>query len=519
MWVQQCGHAWLKVSWDVSEGQPLVDPTLPPGSFNGYEGEVRVEVVSPFEIFPDPMAKCEEDVLRSWIIQAKVRKLDYFKTQYPEKGELVKEEEAWLLSAQYEQKINSINSRGPSQGGMQDQMKNSAIEMVKYEARSKDYPNGRMIVCANGILLEDKELPVGVIPFRKFDDVTIGGKLYSEAVITHLRPLQEQYNENERRISAWMNKFVAGKYKAARGSGLAPEALHDGESEVVYYDAVPNAGAPEAMEVPQLPQYVFQHKESLDHEMSEIAGISEVSKGQMPSASIPAIGMQLLTEQDDTRIGVMTEQHEHSWAGVGGLILRYVEKFYVTPRKLKLAGKGLEYTVKQITGDMLKGNTDVYVIRGSTLPGSKTLKRQEVINAWQQGMLGPQQDPRVIEKLLGMIEFGDTSEMWEDYGLDQSQIKRGIDRMEQGEAVFVDKRDNHPLWMQEINRYRKQEKWNGLDPQVQDLFNQCFDQHVDCLISLSNTQQQPMPPDPDQQPLPGGDPAQPQPGEQPPVGV
>lgn len=483
MWVQQAGHGWIKICWDPTLGKPMVDPIT--GAYS-FEGDVRADIVSPLEVFSDPMAKTFEDVIRSWVIQCKVRKLDYFRTHYLERGKFVKEEGAWLLSAQYEQKVNSLNARGPSQGGMQEQMKDSAIEMIKYEARSKDYPNGRMIVCANGILLEDKELPFGEIPFAKFDDVVVGGKFYSESTITHLRPIQDQFNETVRRRAAWASKFIAGKYKAARGSGLSQESLHDGESEVVYYDSVPNSpNGPEPMQVPPLPQWAYQEEDRLTQMFNDIAGISEVSRGTLPSASIPAIGMQLLTEQDDTRIGVMTEQHEYAWARVGKLILKCVEENYILPRKLKIAGKNLQYTVQEVKGEDLKGNTDVIVIRGSTLPGSKTLRRQEILNAYSQGLLGDPMDPKVREKVLGMIEFGDVAEMWEDYGLDMSQIKRGIQLLESGQVPEVDELDNHVLWIQELNRYRKGDKFETLAPEIQMNFRNILEQHVQWMVKLT----------------------------------
>jgi hypothetical protein len=493
MWTQQCGHAWMKISWDDMAGRPMVNPMDPEAT--GYEGDVRADVVSPFEIFPDPMAKTDDDVLESWLIQAKVRKLDYFKAHYPEKGALVKEEDAWLLSAQYEQRINSLNNRGPSTSGMQESMKNSAIEMIKYEARSKDYPNGRMIICANGILLEDKELPVGEIPFRKFDDVVIGGKFYSESIITHMRPIQDNYNENKRRQSEWMKKTLAGKYMAPRGSGMAQEAMNDESGEIYLYDPVPNAPAGiQPIPIPSLPTWAFNIQKNDVEDMNDISGISEVSRGTLPSASIPAIGMQLLTEQDDTRLGVMTEQHEHAWAGIGGLLLKYVEKFYILPRKLKMSGPDLSYTVKDVSGQDLRGNTDVIVKRGSTLPGSKTLNRQDIMNVYQAGLLGEINDPKVREKVLDMLEFGDITGVWEDQALDKNQIKRAIDLLESGQPVNVNEFDNHVIWLMELNKYRKGDKWDSLDPNIQMLFMQTMEECIGNIVDKAMPPQPAVPP-------------------------
>ena len=504
MWVQQCGHAWMKVSWDPTLGKEMpqfeddiLDPTqieqVQEQAKFGYEGDVRGDVFSPFEVFPDPMARCDDDVYESWLITAKVRKLDYFKKQYPKKGHLVREEDAWLLSAQYEQRINSLNTRGPSSSGLQETMKNSAIEMVKYEARSEDYPNGRMITCANGILLDDKELPVGEIPFAKFDDTLIGGKFFSETPVTHARPIQDQYNETIRRRAEWTRQLLSGKYSSPRGSGLAQESMNDMSGEVLLYDPVPGAqegGRPVPIEVPMMPEWAYTEENNLNLMLNEIFGLSDVSKGILPSSSIPAIGMQLLTEQDDTRIGVITEQHEHAWARVGRLILKHVEKFYVLPRKLKVAGPDMAYTVKDVVGSDINGNTDVYVIRGSTVPGSKTLDRQDIFNVFNSGLLGAKDDPAVLTKVLDMLEFGNINGVWEDNSLDNSQIQRGIKKLEMGMPVEVSEFDNHPAWLIKLNRVRKSDKWDSYNAQVKNLFLQTMEQSIGTIVSQN------MPPTP-----------------------
>ena len=239
MWLQQCGHAYIHTTWDPTLGAEVL---LDDGT-TGKEGDLRIDVESPFAVFPDHLAKTDDDA--EFLTLAKLRKLDYFKRQYPERGHLVKEEGAWLLSTQYELRINSLNSRGPSQGGSMDQVRNCAIEMIRYEKPSSNFPRGRMIACANGVLLDAKELPIGddnaEIPLTKFDDTIVAGKFYSETPVTHARPIQDQYNETLRRRAEWTRRMLAGKYKAPRGSGLGQESLNDESGEVVYYNVVPNA--------------------------------------------------------------------------------------------------------------------------------------------------------------------------------------------------------------------------------------------------------------------------------------
>lgn len=525
MWTQECGHSYIKVSWDETKGKPLVNPILDAKDegeviageslnqgdalkeelveIQGYEGDVRIDVVSPFEVFPNPHAKNDDDLFSSWLIQAKVRPLEYFTQHYPETGHQVKPEDVWLLSAQYEARVNTMNTRGPSTSTDTSSPKNSAIELVYYEARCPQYPNGRKIAVANGVLLSEGELCDGMIPFAKFDDIVVGGKFYPESVVTHLRPVQERVNDIVARRSEWIRKLLAGKMIVPRGAGLAQESLNN-QTEVVYYTPVPNAadgGRPSPLQMPTIPQYAYSEEDKCDQEFNEISGLSEVSKGTLPSASIPAMGMQLLVEQDETRIGVMTTQHEFAWARVGQLILKTIEKGYANPRQLKTRDENGELLHENISGEDLRGNTDVIVVPGSTVAGSKTLKRQEILNAFQQGLLGDPADPAVRQQVLGMLEFGDLADVWLDNTLDATQIKRAMDKLEkEGIPPVLDINDNLLMWKQEVNRFRKSDKFEAM-PQIQPII-------LGLLAQIDQMLQPPMP-----VPMPG-DPAA---GEAPPL--
>ncbi len=476
MWLQECGHAYMKINWDDCLGDPIIETDE-----NGKEilashtGDVAFEVKSAFQIFADPLAKTLEEA--AWVIEANVRKLDYFRDRYPEKGDLVKEEGAWLLSIQYEQRINSLTQNGATSGSA-PQMKNAAIEIVYYEKPTKNYPNGRMCISANGILLEDKELPVGEIPLVKFDDVIVAGKYYSEAIITHLRPIQDQLNKVINKRAEWTNRLLNGKFIAPKGHGMYAETLNDQSGEVVEYNPVPGGGPPQAMSIPNIPQYAYTEEDKLNGMLYDISGINEASRGQLPSASIPALGLQILQEQDETRIGIMVEQHELSWARVGQLALKNVSKFYVAPRLLKIGGSSMEYTVKSFQGADLKNNNDVFVIRGSTLPRSKTLRRQDITNAWQSGLLGDPADPALRQKVLEEIEFGDIQGIWKGQSLVQKQIAADLLKIENGEPPLVSEFDDHPEHVRKKNEYRLGDKFQKLIPQNQELLIQNMEAHI-----------------------------------------
>lgn len=488
MAAMQGGHSYVQVQWDPTLGKPMVDPGS--SKVTGYEGDIRLEVLNCLEIFPDPLAKNVDEA--QYLLKAKVRKLDYFKARYPGRGDAVKEEDAWLMSATYDMKANALTSTGIAGAQTNDQTKNSAIELVLYEKRSEDHPNGRMIICANGILLEDKELPIGEYDIHKFDDIIVGGRYNSEAIITHLRPIQDQYNIARTRMADWVRTLLAGKYMVAKGAGLNQESLNNQNGEVLEFNPVPNAPAPTAMNIPQIPPYAYKELEAMDSEFDFISGINEISRGVLPSASIPAQGMEFLQEQDQTRIAVQTSRNEISYAKVGCSILKYVGKNYKLPRMLKIAGEGLEYTVKDFVGQDLNDNYDVIVVEGSTVPQSKVLKRTDIRNAWQDGLLGDPGDPKVRAKVLKMMEYGDVAEMWKKQALDESQVKRVLTAIEENDQIKLKENmsefDNQMMHLEQMNEYRLTDKFMVLSPEQKDLFRWVMEWRLQAMIQVTQPQ-------------------------------
>lgn len=475
MSMQQNGFAFFKTSWD-----PALGPKMPMLNDEGKVifkslGDIRVDVVTAFEWFPDLLAKSQEELTSG--IHAKIRPISYFRTQYPDRGHLVSPEGVWLQSLDYESRINSFNAQTGTGSGS-NYVKNSAIELSYYETPNYKNPLGRHVIVANGVVLKDDTLPIDEVPFSKFDDILIGSRYNSESTITHLRNLQDQYNRNLTKRSQWLNRTLMGKFLAAKGHGLAKEAFNDQSGEIVEFNPVPNAPPPTYIQVPPIPSYAYQEDDYIKGMMNEICGNQEIDKGNLPSAGIPAIGMQYLSELSDTRIGTITENNEHAFADLGRHILKFVFKYYDYPRVLKIAGAGMEYAVKSFIGADLKGNFDVAVVRGSTLPGSKVLKRQEIINLHQQGYLGDPSDPKVRENVLNMLEYGDVSEAWKDHSLDMAQIQKHLKMIQDEIDPPVSEFDNHPLFIQELNRFRKSEKFETMSDLSKSKLFLCMERHL-----------------------------------------
>lgn len=462
MITEEYGHAYLALFWDETKGELMHDPIT--GEMD-FEGDIRVDVLTPFEIFPDPLAT-SFDQAKYWI-SAKVKPISYFRDQFPEKGQEVKPEEVWLLSAQYQARVNTMNTRGPAASGQIDAFKNCALELTYIERPCRKYPRGRMIITANGILLKNEELPTGSVNLVKFDCMKIGGKYYSESFVTHARPIVDQYNQVIRRRADWTNRLLTGKMVYPKGAEIQREALTDEQGEMIQYTPVMNApggGEPKPLDIPMIPSYAYKEEESLDAMLAEIFGIGDVSRGTLPSASIPALGMQMLVEADDARITPQITNHEQSFATIGQLILDFVQQYYKTPRKMKFLGEN-QYTVKDIDGTMLNGKNDVIVTRGSMIPGSRALKRQDIANAVAMGFYGNIADPEVRQEVVAAMEYGDMAPLFIDASLENHRATAIIKEIKEGRLPDIDEADPFKAILKEMKRFRLSDEFNqyGLD--------------------------------------------------------
>jgi hypothetical protein len=145
----------------------------------------------------------------------------------------------------------------------------------------------------------------------------------------------------------------------------------------------------------------------------------------------------------------------------------------------------MEYTVLSFVGEDLNGNTNVRVVRGSTLPGSKVLKRQEIINLHQQGYFGNPQDPKVVQNVLSQLEYGDNQEAWKERSLDMAQITKHINMIEQEMKPPVHEGDNHILFYQELNNLRKSDKFDRFSDMSKAILLEVMEDHLQEMVNLA----------------------------------
>jgi len=303
-WSELTGTAFYKVSWDRRLGRIA-------GEMDGefvHEGEVRVDVVSPYEIFPDSVYAPSVEACRS-IIHAKALPITeiaetWGKTDLGE-GESFTAAEALALTGE----VVSLPS-------------GYALVLERFTRGTDDNPRGKYEVVAGGELVYEGELPFGSgeLPFIRQCCTAVPGKFFGVSPIERAVPIQRAYNAVKNRKHEFMNRLAAGVLVVEDGS-VDVDDLEEGGLEpgkiIVYRQG---ATAPSFLPMGELPADFKDEEEKLLEEISATCGVSELMRSNAGSVTSGS-AIQLLIEQDDVRLAVASDNIAKAVRSVGRRML------------------------------------------------------------------------------------------------------------------------------------------------------------------------------------------------------
>ena len=413
-WSEICGTVFYKVLWNTDTGKMVA--TNEEGQAI-REGDVEVEVVSPFEIFPDNLS-CEriEDVKS--IIHAKAVDISEIKTQ-------------WGIDVERE-KVNAftLDSVSGNIGGLgydahinkvaNIELSNHCVLIEKYERPSKNYPNGRLTIVAGNKLLFDGELPYindelgnRTFPFIKQISNYMPGSFFGVSVVDRLIPVQRAYNAVRNRKHEYFNRSVMNVLAVEDGSVDTDELEVEGLSpgKVLVYRQ--GSKIPEMMQNPKQNLNFESEEERLLEEFKTISGVSDMmSESYARYTNMSGMALQLLAEQDNSRLSTAIDSTKLAVKILAKFVLRLYKQFAVIPRLLKIAGESGE--VQLYYWDKNEICSDDVVFDTSTDAGESIAQRRTMLmDIIKEGLMFDEDgkfSQSTRKRCLDMLGFG----MWED---------------------------------------------------------------------------------------------------------
>lgn len=493
LWSRVCGAGFLKVTWDPNQGDgfealvgpdgkpipgpngaPLtgVDPNVisqqlgvPVTSKKVNQGDVSVEVRSPFQMFIDPIAERFDEA--EWVIEQSVRSKEYVSRR-------------WDVDVEADTPANPGLIEARLGGSVQSSSGYKGVRVNEYWAKpSKKYPNGRRVVWVKDRVLYEDRNPYDPMPYVMFKGIEVPGRVWPTSVAEQLRGPQTELNKVKSQIAENRNRVGNPTVLASKQSISDPNSFESAMAQpggVFYYDDNngPNA-APAYLQAPQLPGYVLQEIDRIESSIQEISGQHEITAGNVPSGVTAASAINLLQESDDTRLGPAVSDMEEGLARVGQKILTLVSKFYSDSRTIRIAGEDATWRIFDFRGSMLRDNTHVVVQTGSAFPQSKAAKQaalQELLTFFVQS--GQPLQGKNLARFLKDWDVGGLERLVDELSEDEQQVNRENQRLSKGEMLPTNSFDDDQAHISGHQDFMKTAAYDQLPPQVK----QVFEQHV-----------------------------------------
>lgn len=532
-WGRVGGQGFWKISWDPHankalrfmldpEGQPITNEALKElyraeleqvgvkaEEQVVYLGDIKVEVMSPFDVFLDPTAKVFADCKYAICVH------------YLDPDEI---KARWGVDVKADHVPASPDTSLPVKDSDGSEDPSVKAVYVGYFLPTPAMPDGRYVVWTDGLEKPLQDMPwpypFQTLPLVKFPGTTVPGAVYDDAVVSQVRSLQKEFNRTASQILEFKNMTVRPQWTAPVGSLRQRMTSEPG----AVWEYVPVAGfKPEPLPLSNLPSYIFETLNDLAVRIKDHFGLNEITEGsQLPSHMDSGIAVDLMQEMATDRLAPTVLLIEEALGRAGQLMLGFAQEYYREERLLKIKGQGGSVSVVKFTQADIDSGIDIRVEAGSGLPRTRAGKQARIMDMIDKGLI----PPHVGMKHMDVADLGGVAAMLrsdeEHASREHDKLMRGVplnpsavqlamqavnqginpstgeqlQDMNEAQQVLMEAAlspgplDNHEQHVETHGLYIKSVEFEALPPEVQQRYLQHAQMHMQAL------QQPPQPVEP-----------------------
>ncbi len=447
LWSEITGTAFYYVGWDDRAGLELGD--------GAYEGDVRVQAVSPFEIYPDSVLCQNVEDCRS-IIRARAVDVDEIKRVY---GKSVKPESSEVLKLTAAAVGGGLTCENTLNRLSATTAEHSATLIERFTLPTADKPDGEYAVAANGVLLYYGALPYingtdgkRVIPFIKQVSLVNAGCFFGTCVVERAIPVQRAYNAVKNRKHEFLNRLSMGVMAVEDGSvdidNLEQEGISPGKILVYRQGATP----PRMIDCGSVPNGFDAEESRLLSEFTQISGVSELMRSSETLGNITSgVALQLLIEQDDTRLSLSAEYVRQAAREIARQMLRLYKQFGSDTRLSRVAGADgkvelMRWSASDVSSD------DVVFETNNELLSTPALRQNMMFELYKMGLLADENgrmSDTAKRRFMDVLGYGGFNG---DIDMSQVHINRADTENAKG-SFEVNEFDDHAIHIDTHIRY------------------------------------------------------------------
>lgn len=337
-------------------------------------GDFAFESEDPYYVFPDPNARTKfNDEYSNYVLTAIPTDVDVLKKEYPDKKELIKADLNDLSafgidktddfshvryvsptdkdmptgdeksSNRYSpQKVLKLTLYIKSDEMVQEEIETGELDeaglpVKGYQQKAK-YPNGRRIVVANSVVLENGDNPYegGKFPYARLVDYGLPRQFWGVGDIKHLKSPQVIINKLTSYILDILITMGNPVWVVDTSASVDTDNLTNQPGLVIEKSP---GGQVQRLDGVQLQPYIVQVLEMFqDRVWNKLSSSKEVSQGVQPTENASGYQLELLQEAAQTKIRSKSRNLDVFLNEVGDLMLDRILQFYDVPRVIRLTG-------------------------------------------------------------------------------------------------------------------------------------------------------------------------------------
>lgn len=323
---------------------------------------VKAIPVSPFNIFPDPLATSVEDA--EYIIYASYKNNQRLKRMFPRHA-------SRLVGGNinYGELVHDNNK----DANVDNQVLVLEVWTRDYETFSEEgtqvYPNGRVItLCPElGIVLSDKANPYkdGQFPFELLKDYDVPGKFWGEGEVAQLISPQKYMNELNNAILDNAKATANMPWIVDKNSGIGYGKITSRPGLIIRK----NPGSEVKREqAPNMPNYVINAVETYKGDMEQISGIFDTLKGNSETGVYTAQGILALQEAGQARVRLKVKLMEDFLGKLATKWYSRMKQFWTEDRYVRIVKADGTYDFRELKRVAFNEEYDIKIMAGSTMP-------------------------------------------------------------------------------------------------------------------------------------------------------
>lgn len=393
------GESFMFILWNPDKGEqigmmpPVTTPDGKTFQMPICQGDIQLENVSAINVLYEKAKSWDET---DYIFKFGWEYTDALKRDYPDVSNDIKSTE----QTQYYDfaKMEDVSLRGRT------------MVVHFYHRKTKYLPNGFEIKFCGDTILKKGDLSYadGELPCERLIDVENEDEQHGEAQLEKTRSMVSQYNNINNMIIKQQMLCSHPKYFIDAGSVDEQQLGND----VSIVKMKPGSRQPILVQANPVSPQLFEYKDMIKKEFYDMSKSNSIVRGELPPGVTAFVALQFVSESENRRVSQDVSKVNNAVKRIYKKVLSRAAQYYKPDdhRTLMILGEDNRWTAMNYDPQSLAGNFSIEIQNASSLPESKALRTQFILDMGKQF---PDLFPR--EQLLEMLNLAQ-SEKFQDEG-------------------------------------------------------------------------------------------------------